>query len=132
LWAINNDDAVLGARTFYSNVFSGTVLAAFHEAVKAIKGTISKDIYIYWGLHFTTLSPGRSAEESRNEVIVELLRAAGGWRRQIESAGSTEAKRGATRVLKSVLLDLDANFDPEAVKKLEPEICNQDNSCLPG
>jgi hypothetical protein len=132
LWAINNDDAVLGARTFYSNVFSGTVLAAFHEAVKAIKGTSSKDIYIYWGLHFTTLSPGRSAEDSRNEVIVELLRAAGGWRRQIESAGSTEAKRGATRVLKSVLRDLDTNFDAEAVKKLEPEICNQDNRCPPG
>ncbi len=122
LWAIDNDAAILGARTFYSNVFSGTVLDAFHRAVKAINGTQSKDIYIYWGLHFTTLSPARGAEQSRSEVFSELLQAVGGWRRQIESTTSMEVKRNAMRVLKSVLHELNSNFGPEDMKKLELEI----------
>jgi hypothetical protein len=66
LWAIGNQAAVIGAQTFYENVFSGSVLAAFHKAVKAIDDTDSKNIYIYWGLHFTTLSPARSPDESES------------------------------------------------------------------
>jgi hypothetical protein len=118
LWAIDNDAAVLAARTFYNNVFSRTVLAAFHEAVKAIDGTDSKDIYIYWGLHFTTLSPGTNVVQSTNEVFRELLQAVGGWRRQIESTSSMEVKRNATRVLKAVLHELHTNFGLKDLSKL--------------
>jgi hypothetical protein len=113
LWAIGNDAAVLGADTFYRNVFSNTVLTAFYKAVKAIDGTDSKDIYIYWGLHFATLSPGISAAESRSEVRDELLRAVGEWRRQIESASSVEVRIDTMRVLKALLHELDTNFSSE-------------------
>jgi hypothetical protein len=122
LWAIDNDAAILGARTFYENLFSGTVLAAFQEAVKAIAGTQSKDIYIYWGLHFTTLSRAKSAEQTRTEVFGELLQAVGGWGKVIQTATSTEVKRNATRVLNSVLHELNTNFGPEDMKALEVEM----------
>ena len=125
LWAIDNNAAILGARTFYENLFSGTVLTAFQEAVKAIEGTQSKDIYIYWGLHFTTLSRAKSAEQSRTEVFGELLQAVGGWGRVIQTVTSTEVKRNATRVLKSVLHELNTNFGPEDMKTLELEMMSR-------
>jgi hypothetical protein len=116
LWEIDNDAAIIGARTFYENVFQGTILGAFNRAVKTIDGTQSKDIYIYWGLHFTTLSPGRTAAESRSEVLGELLQAVKGWRAQIASTTSAEGKRNATRVLNSVLHELNVTFGPEGEK----------------
>jgi len=119
LWAIDNDAAILGARTFYENLFSETVLTAFQKAVKATARTQSKDIYIYWGLHFTTLSRAQSAEQSRTEVFGELLQAVGGWGRQIQTAPSMEVRKNATRVLKSVLHELNTNFNPEDMKKFE-------------
>jgi hypothetical protein len=122
LWAIENTAAVLGAQTFYSDLFSGTILAAFHKAVGAINGTQSKDVYIYWGLHFTTLSPGHDSQEGRGEVFKELLLALAGWRDQIEATKSEETKRNATRVLKSLLHELNTNFGPEDLKKFELEI----------
>ena len=58
LWAIENQDAVTAAKTFYDHVFSDTVLVAFDKTIKAISETKSKDIYVYWGLHFTRLVTG--------------------------------------------------------------------------
>lgn len=122
LWNIGNDAAMLGAQTFYENVFSGTVLEAFDLGVKAIAGTRSKDVYVYWGLHFTTLSRAADDAESRSEVFGELLQAVGGWRRQIQTAPSTEVRTNATRVLKAVLHELNTNFTHEDLKKLELEM----------
>jgi hypothetical protein len=110
LWEIDNHAAVAGARTFYENVFQGTILSAFHKAVKAIDDSQSKDIYIYWGLPFTTLTPGRTSAESKSEVFRELLQAAQGWQAQIDSTTSVEGKRNATRVLKSIRQELNVNF----------------------
>lgn len=107
------------SRTFYDSLFNGTVLRAIHTAIKAISEQHSKDIYIYWGLHFTSLCAGQSAEESRQEVFQELLLSLGGWKDQIENSQSAEVRESATRVLKSVLHELNTNFEPEDLKKLE-------------
>jgi hypothetical protein len=119
LWAVDNHSAVRASRTFYDSLFNGTVLRAIHTAIKAISEQRSKDIYIYWGLHFTSLSAGQSAEESRQEVFQELLLSLGGWKDQIDNSQSAEVRESATRVLKSVLHELNTNFEPEDLKKLE-------------
>ena len=121
LWAIDNEGAILGARTFYDSVFSGTVLSAFHQAVRAIGNTQSKNIYVFWGLHFSTLSQARNAQESRGEVFAELARAFAGWREHIESTKSAEAKRNATRVLESLIKELKTNFSAEDLKTFQLE-----------
>jgi hypothetical protein len=119
LWAVDNESAVRASRTFYDSLFNGTVLRAIYTAINAISDQHSKDIYIYWGLHFTSLSGGQSAEESRQEVFQELLLSLGGWKDQIENSQSGEVRVSATRVLKSVLHELNTNFGPEDLKKLE-------------
>jgi hypothetical protein len=119
LWAVDNQSAVRAARTFYDNLFNGTVLLAIYAAIKAVTDQNSKDIYIYWGLHFTSLSAGHSAEQSRQEVFQELLLSLGGWKDQIKNSQSVEVRENATRVLKSVLHELNTNFGPDDLKTLE-------------
>ncbi len=122
LWNIGNEAAVRGAQVFYENVFAVTVTEALDRALKAIAGTRSKDIYVYWGLHFTTLPSATNDAESRSEVFGELLQAVGGWRRQIQTAPSAEVRTNGVRVLKAVLHELNTNFSPEDLKKLESDL----------
>ncbi len=110
LWAIENEAAVRAAKTFYEALFSGSILEAFHKSVKSIDGTASKDVYIYWGLHFTTLSPAESFAKSKTEVEKELLRAVSVWERKIKSTKNLEIKRNSLRVLRSILAELTRHF----------------------
>jgi hypothetical protein len=43
----------------------------------------------------------------------------GGWKDQIKNSQSVEVRENATRVLKSVLHELNTNFGPDDLKKLE-------------
>jgi hypothetical protein len=122
LWAIDNVAAIRGAQAFYDNVFSGTVLDAFEQALKAVVGTQSKDIYVYWGLHFTTLSRAVGSAESRSEVFGELLQALGGWKRKIRTARSAEVRENSMRVLQAIVHELNANFGQQDIEKLEQEM----------
>jgi hypothetical protein len=125
LWDVDNSAAVIAAKTFYDRLSSSTVVVAFHEAVRAIAGTRSKDIYVYWGLHFTTLSAANCYEQSRFEVFRELISAIGGWSEQIEENKSLEIKKQAGGVLKLVLHELNTNFGPQDLKRLEIEVAKR-------
>ena len=122
LWAIDNQAAVTGAKTFYENVFHGSILSAFHKATKAIQVTASKNIYVFWGLHFTKLTAGRSIAGSQNQVRRELERAAKRWARKVQSTKSAEIRRNSIKVLKSILQELVSNFSSVRVRRLEREI----------
>jgi hypothetical protein len=122
LWDIDNQAAVLAAQTFYENLFGGAILTSFHRALKAIETTSSKDIYVYWGLHFTTLSPGQSTQKSRLKVRNELMHAVNAWIRHIESTRSPERKSNSIRVLRSILRELLSSFDSNDIRALETKL----------
>ena len=127
LWAIDNQAAVTTAKTFYESSFSGSILSAFHKAIKAIDATASKNIFIFWGLHFAKLTAGRSIAESQNQVQQELDRAAKRWARKVQSTKSAEIRRNSIKVIKSILQELVSNFGSVHVGRLEREI----NSTVP-
>lgn len=122
LWDIRNVDAVIGANTFYSNLFDNTVLHAFFEATKALKGTPSENIYIYWGLHFTTLGRGTSYEESRSKVFRELIRSFFSWVEKVRTTKSATIKKNSVEVVKRIHTEILNNFKPSDLEKLGKEI----------
>ena len=122
LWAIDNDSAILGARTFYENLFEGTVLDAFHKAVNTIATTQSKNIYVFWGLHFTKLSPATTAQDSRSEVFEGLVEGLMGWKQHVENSNSTEGRRNASKIVAALWKELQDNFTPTDVSKLQRRV----------
>jgi hypothetical protein len=122
LWAVDNQDAVLAAKTFYEKLFSNTVLGALHSAIKVIEGTDSQNIYAYWGLHSTKFAPGLDSKASKLHVRKELMGSAIGWMEKIASTQSEELKRNSTRVLKSILRELEVNFPAADTNEFERTI----------
>jgi hypothetical protein len=135
LWAVGNDAAVTAAKVFYENVFCGTVLGAVHNALKAIEGTPSENIYVYWGLHFSSLPSGNNVEASVAKIKNETARSVMAWTRKIRTTKSAEVRRNSIRILKSILREIVINFPtPDAlsfvenVKKILPEVSQPDAS----
>jgi hypothetical protein len=110
LWNICNDAAVLGARTFYENLFSGTVLSAFHKAAKAIQRTSSRGVYVYWGLPFATFPRVQNSAQAKNRVRNELMRAVETWMRKVEATKNSEIRRNSLMVVTALLRELVTHF----------------------
>jgi hypothetical protein len=135
LWAIGNDAAVVAAKVFYENVFRGTILGAVCKALKAIEATPSNNIYVFWGLHFSSLPPGNDSRASVAKIKSETARSVMAWVRKIKTTKSAEVRRNSIRILKSILRELVVNFSTadalgfvEKVKKVLPELSNSDTS----
>src|SRR5258708_2012433 len=125
LWAIDNHAAVTAARTFYENLFSGTVLSAFHKASKGIDQTPSKGIYVYWGLHFTSLPPAHSLQRAVNEVTKELVHAVASWVRKIDATKIPEIRKNSIRILRLLVRELLTHFPSAASIEVEKNVKNR-------
>jgi hypothetical protein len=57
LWNIGDQTAMKAALEFYNSALSdGTVLTAFSAMLRSISKDLYRNIYIFWGLHFTSLA----------------------------------------------------------------------------
>jgi hypothetical protein len=135
LWAIDNDAAVVAAEVFYENIFRGTVLGAVHKALKAIETTPSNNIYVFWGLHFSSVSPGSDIRVSVAKIQNEMARSVAAWISKIKTTKSTEVRRNSIRVLNAILREIVVNFPTpaavrfvEKIKKIVPELSQADTS----
>ncbi len=98
LWAVNNNLAVDAAKTFYEKLFSGTVLQAFQEMLNGTRGTLNENIYMFWGLHFSTLAPRGSSDKSKQNVLKRLLRSFYYWHDRSDAIKNENTKKEIKRL----------------------------------
>ena len=79
LWSVNTVVAAEVGQDFYQNVFGSTILEAFYSAVKKTIGKGEENVYIYWGLHFSTISVGEGAEKTGEKLAMWLTKRFIGW-----------------------------------------------------
>ncbi|MES2994662.1 MAG: hypothetical protein V4681_01350 [Patescibacteria group bacterium] len=126
LWAIGVAEAVDGAEAFYSNIFKKPVLNAFADALLAISNTSDANIYIFWGLHFSTLTTASSVADSRHRVFRELIRGYRAWSRKAATSPNAEVKKNSLEIARLIRLHTTKDFRPEDVRRLtKPTIKEQ-------
>jgi hypothetical protein len=119
LWGIENDAAVKVGKSFYSAVKNNSVMTSLFNGLKEIKHTDSEDIYVYWGLHFTSISSqGVSFENSRERVFKELMRAFVSWIKHVRELEDGEVRRNSIRVVNDLHRELVTNFSEDVIRKL--------------
>lgn len=92
LWNISNNTATKFAESFYDSLFSDTILNSLHQSLDITKGTKDENIYLYWGLHFTTLPKGNSITESRLRITIELLKSLDRWKEKLHKSDDSIKK----------------------------------------
>ena len=107
-----NVNAVRGAKTFYENAFDKPIIYAFHDALKAIDRSSDRNIYVFWGLHFSTLEKAKDINEGRQRTFNELVRSLFAWGKKIRTTKSTEVKKNSLEIFKRVYKEIEGgDFD---------------------
>lgn len=118
LWNINNEIATRSAKVFYENVFQKPIIIALHEALKTSKKTKDEDIYIYWGLHFTSLVPSIKLEASRLVTFSRIMDSIDIWKRKLKQTKIPEHKKTIEGIIDWLSRKLARDFKKEVIKYL--------------
>jgi hypothetical protein len=109
LWAVDNTVARAAAKTFYERLLkSQNLLDSFFEMTRAIEPPEYRSIYLYWGLHFSTLKA--PVGPSDQEIFDDLVSYWNQWNGEYVAAGGPEAKRKCLEVLSFLGQELETNF----------------------
>lgn len=124
LWKIDNKVAGDAARVFYKHALAGdNLLDAFYEMTRAVGPAKHRNVYLYWGLHFSTLN--RPKRETNLEVFKVLVSTLAIWLKRYTESGSEAAKRDSLRVLRFLTRELENGFAPERSAPLRDEVAQR-------
>lgn len=116
LWAVENIVAKEVAETFYKMVFNDSIMNILHAANKKTIGTDSEDIYIYWGMPFSTLKQTKSVDKSRANIAECLLQAFRRWRRRSKMLPDGTTKENTLKLARWDYYEMLNNFIGETLE----------------
>ena len=129
LWGVENETAMRAGTVFYEEaVKQGGVLAAFVAMNKSVSAKKYQNVYILWGLHFSSFRKPLKKDDSK--ILRALVSSFLMWKKKIETTADREVKRNSIPIAKFILeeivknfsqqrLDEIRNFDPTAVQDHE-------------
>lgn len=105
LWNVGSATAKKAALTFYDSALAtGKVLPAFFSMLRSIANAKYRDVYILWGLHFTSLFP--PAEKSDRNIIAGLVMNYDIWMRKLSTSKDEEVKRNSLPIIRFIASEL--------------------------
>jgi hypothetical protein len=118
LWEVGNDTAVNAAKTFYNKAMTDqSLLSSFHEMVKLPARKKDIDVYIMWGLHFSTLR--KPPQRSDDPVLGALFHSFLMWMRKITTTDDPVVARNGVHIVAFLYKQLALNFDPGRLADLK-------------
>ena len=99
LASVPNNKAVRLAETFYDRAFDSNIIDAFHDASTEAHQDGSMPLYVFWGLHFSTINNVDTVRTNRELVLRELSKSLATWRHK------RDAGEGAKGLLEGRVTD---------------------------
>lgn len=104
---IVNRDAVRFAEIFYQTVFDNNIIDAFHGANTDFLNGNDDPIYIFWGLHFSTIRNIRPVQTNKKNVLKKLGASLATWAQKFEDGeGSLDLLRGKVEDTRWMITDV--------------------------
>jgi hypothetical protein len=117
LWKIGNETAIKAALAFYSSALAdGQVLPAFSEMLRSIGSDLYRNIYILWGLHFTSLV--RPPAKADDNIIAGLAANYSIWIKKLTTAKDDEVKRNTIPIVRFLMSEIRHRLSPERLAKV--------------
>lgn len=85
LWNIDNSVARKTAEDFYVKTTTSTIIDSLFNSLEYSNGTKDENIYIFWGLPFSTVSNGVSEVKSLSKVLFKLSYSIGQWKEHLKN-----------------------------------------------
>jgi hypothetical protein len=111
-WNIGDSTAMKAALAFYDSVLAqGNVLAAFSTMLRSIRNDRYRNIYVLWGLHFSSVT--RPATKSDVNIVAGLLAGYSLWMKKLAKTTDEELKRNTLPAVRFLRSEIRRRITPE-------------------
>lgn len=118
LWSVGNDTAKRAAKVFYESLLQqGNLLSAFFAMNKAIINKQYENVYIFWGLHLSTLP--KVSIKSDAKMFADLIGLYLTWLEKAHTTPDLEVRRNSIPIARFLADEIMRRFTPERLKEIE-------------
>ena len=115
---VGTETAKRAAIAFYESlVQQGNLLAAFFAMNKTIINKQYENVYIFWGLHLSTLP--KVSVKSDAKILADLIGLYLSWVKKIQTTPDPEVRRNSIPVARFLADEIMRRFTPERLKDIE-------------
>ncbi|WP_452232305.1 hypothetical protein [Lacinutrix sp. MEBiC02595] len=125
LWNIDNSIAYKTAESFYNSLFDKTILEVLQESLVHSKKTEDRNIYVFYGLHFTKLEKGTSIEKSKKNITIRLLKSLSTWKSNFDQTNDPNIKENIQDLMKWNRNTIVKNYFKELITIIGKEKINE-------
>jgi hypothetical protein len=123
LWNIGNVTAGQAAKVFYKELFGGGNLL---DACVAMNASIAnqqyRDIYMFWGLHFSSIKPSGSQMGAKQRTFNALYKSFLSWLHKYRTTKDAEVRRNCVPILRFIYREINEGFTPDHLQALQNEV----------
>jgi hypothetical protein len=118
LWSVGNETAMRAAKAFYENlVQQGNLLSAFFAMNKTIINKQYQNVYIFWGLHLSTLP--KVSVKSDAKILADLIGLYLSWLKKIQTTADPEVRHNSIPITRFLADEIVQRFTPERLKEIK-------------
>jgi hypothetical protein len=118
LWSVGNETARSAAKAFYEDlVQQGNLLSAFFAMNKAIINKQYDNVYIFWGLHLSTLR--KASVKSDAKIFADLIGLYLSWVKKVQTTPDPEVRHNSIPIARFLADEIMRRFTPERLKEIK-------------
>ncbi len=118
LWSVGNQTANRAAKVFYEDlVQQGNLLSAFFAMNKTIINKQYENVYIFWGLHLSTLP--KVSVKSDAKILADLIGLYLSWLKKVQTTPDPEVRHNSIPIARFLADEIMRRFTPERLKKIK-------------
>jgi hypothetical protein len=118
LWSVGNETAKRAAKAFYESlVQQGNLLSAFFAMNKTIINKQYENVYIFWGLHLSTLP--KMSVKSDAKIFADLISLYLSWVKKIQTTPDPEVRHNSIPIARFLADEIMRRFTPEQLKEIK-------------
>lgn len=118
LWSVGNETARRAAKAFYEDLIQqGNLLSAFFAMNKAIINKQYDNVYIFWGLHLSTLR--KVSVKSDAKIFADLIGLYLSWVKKVQTTTDPEVRHNSIPIARFLADEIMRRFTPERLKEIK-------------
>ncbi|MCK9403839.1 MAG: hypothetical protein M0Q26_10610 [Chitinophagaceae bacterium] len=122
LWSVPTVDAANYARAFYIGANKGNLIMAMHNARSVLKGDVSENIYVLWGLHFSTLPSLPDKYLVKRHVFMRMIQSFRHWAHSYHQVSKVKTKESIMELMKWIGLQLGSGWTQDEKERYQKEM----------
>lgn len=119
LWNISNDSAVAFAIELYSRLFDIPIAEALYLSNNALSNGKYDHIYMFWGLHFTSITQELDKKAARQNVLKQLFFSINHWEYSFKKSKNHKTQQSILDLMRWIATEIRRTFSSKELQDMK-------------